>query len=226
MSDKTSTCRNGDLCQLEPEITALKQEVEQLAELVSTDTLTGLYNYRYFSSVIMQELERSQRTGQATTLIMLDADHFKKVNDTWGHEIGNQALKLIASCIKNNIRKIDIACRYGGEEFAVILPSTDIVTSIQVAERIRSAVESSLLEIDGKEGETESISLTISLGISSYSNFQSEYDWHQLVEQADNELYQAKQQGRNRICYTPTETSDQQINDDEKSALFDMFRDP
>ena len=220
MSEKSTSCRNGDPCQLVPELKVLKEEVRQLEELVSTDTLTGLYNYRHFTNTITQEIERSKRTGQPTTLIMLDADHFKKVNDDWGHETGNQALKLIANCLKRNIRKLDIACRYGGEEYAIILPSSDIGTSAQVAERIREAVESAI--VTSSDGE-QIIKLTISLGLSTYLGNQDD-DWHKLVERADNELYRAKQQGRNQVCYTTEEVEEQQVSEDEKSALFDMFK--
>ncbi|MGH1486328.1 MAG: GGDEF domain-containing protein [Cellvibrionaceae bacterium] len=221
MPEKSISCTNGDLCQLAPEIDALKQEVSELAELVSTDTLTGLNNYRHFTNIITQEIERSKRTAQPTTLIMVDADHFKKVNDDWGHETGNEALKLIANCLKRNIRKLDIACRYGGEEFAVILPSSDIGTSAQVAERIREAVESAVLTANNG---TDTIPLTVSLGLSTYIVSQDD-DWHKLVERADQELYRAKQQGRNQVCYTVEEVIEQQVSEDEKSALFDMFKD-
>jgi len=221
---KTTTCTNGEPCRLNKDFVNLKQEVEKLSELISTDTLTGLHNYRYFTEVITQEIERSQRTGQATTLIMLDADHFKKVNDQWGHETGNKALQLIAHCIKDNIRKLDIPCRYGGEEFAVILPSTDIATSISVAERIRHAVEAASIKV-----EDQDIKLTISIGLSSYirdstTKNNSHDSWHKLVERADKELYRAKEQGRNQTCHLPNEKTEQQVSEDEKSALFDMFK--
>jgi diguanylate cyclase (GGDEF)-like protein len=221
MTDKSLTCANGDTCQLAPELDSLKKEVKQLAELVSTDTLTGLYNYRYFSNSIVQEIERSQRTGLATTLMMLDADHFKKVNDTWGHEVGNQALKLIADCITNNIRKLDIACRYGGEEFIVIFPSTDIGVSIQVAERVREAVENAVFSTG--ENSTETTNITISIGLSTYLGNQED-SWQKLVERADKELYRAKQQGRNQVCSTASDVEEQQVNEDEKSALLDIFK--
>jgi diguanylate cyclase (GGDEF)-like protein len=221
MAEKPITCTNGDPCQLADEMDLLKKEVNQLSELVSTDTLTGLYNYRHFSSSITQEIERSQRTGQATTLMMLDADHFKKVNDTWGHEVGNQALKLIAQCITNNIRKLDIPCRYGGEEFAVIFPSTDIDVSIQVAERVRTAVENAVFNTGDTKNSTTSV--TISIGISSYQGQQDD-SWQKLVERADQELYRAKQEGRNRVCHSATDIEEQQVSEDEKSALFDIFK--
>lgn len=214
-----TTCATGERCQLDSAFAELKQAFNALSELVSTDTLTGLHNYRYFTQAMAQEIERSQRTGQPTTLIMLDADHFKQVNDKWGHEAGNQALQLIARCVTDNVRKLDIACRYGGEEFAIILPSTDLLISQQVAERIRLAVEQALLTYQQDE-----IKLTISLGLSSYWPNKNQADWHQLVEDADKQLYRAKQQGRNQSCYAEGEHLEQQVSEDEKSALFDIFK--
>lgn len=217
-SDSNLACHNGIPCRLSGDLIQLRDEVKSLSKLVSTDTLTGLYNYRFFSKAIIQEMERSQRTGQATTLMLVDADYFKKVNDKWGHEAGNQALKLIANCIKDNIRKLDLACRYGGEEFTVILPSTDISTSLQVAERIRNTIEQTPLLY-----EEMTIRLTVSIGISTYKGNKLSDQSNKLIEQADSELYRAKQQGRNQVCYPPIEHVTQQVNEDEKSALFDMF---
>lgn len=211
-------CHNGKPCPLNEDIIELKEEVKSLSRLVSTDTLTGLHNYRFFSQSIIQEMERSQRTGQSTTLMIIDADYFKKVNDQWGHEAGNQALKLLANCIKDNIRKLDIACRYGGEEFTVILPSTDIATSVQVAERIRTAVEEAPLFY-----EENTIALTVSIGISTYKGNNPNDERNKLIERADSELYRAKQQGRNQVCYPSIEHVKQQVSQDEKTALFDMF---
>ena len=169
-------------------------------------------------------MERSKRTGQPTTLIMIDADHFKKVNDNWGHEVGNQALKLIANCIVQNIRQLDTACRYGGEEFVVIFPSTDTATSFQVAERIRAAIENTPLTIELDDEVTPiTHKLTVSIGVSSYPGKLDNDDWHKLVERADNKLYEAKQNGRNQVCSEPIESGQQRVSEDEKSALFDMF---
>ncbi|MBX2807681.1 MAG: GGDEF domain-containing protein [Cellvibrionaceae bacterium] len=219
MPNPTIICEDKEHCPLETEVDRLRAEVKRLADMVSTDTLTGLYNYRYFSTVIERELERCQRTTQPTVLIMADADHFKKVNDQWGHEVGNQALKLIAQAIGHNIRKLDIACRYGGEEFAIILPSTSIATAVQVSERIRAAVEATPLITDDNE---TAITLTISLGISVYYG-KVDDSAHKLIARADSELYRAKQEGRNRVAYTPGEKCDQQVDSDEKSALFTIF---
>lgn len=224
MSDSLIFCTNGKPCQLEPTLDALKAEVKQLSDLVSTDTLTGLSNYRHFTTILSQEMERSKRTGQPTTLIMIDADHFKKVNDNWGHEIGNQALKLIANCILVNVRQLDTACRYGGEEFAVILPSTDTATSLQVAERIRAAIENTPLAVKTEDQTTPTMhTLTVSIGVSSHPGKYDNDNWHKLVERADNKLYEAKKNGRNQVCSSPIDNEDQQVSEDEKSALFDMF---
>ncbi|EGG93142.1 response regulator receiver domain protein (CheY-like) [gamma proteobacterium IMCC1989] len=161
---------------------------------------------------------------------MIDIDHFKKVNDQWGHEKGNQALKLIAKCIIDNIRKLDIACRYGGEEFAIILPSSDIVTSARVAERIRQSIEQTpltvALENNTLENKTtQHIPLTASAGLSSY-NGNNDPAACNIVEAADEQLYLAKEQGRNRVCYAVIEeVGHQQVSTEEKDALATLFDD-
>lgn len=223
MADISKHCSTVEQCPYELDIIKLKEEIKQLSELVSTDVLTGLFNYRHFLTVIAQEIERSQRTGQPTALIMADADHFKRVNDKWGHEVGNQALKLIANAITHNVRKLDIACRYGGEEFVIILPSTGISTANQVSERIRKTIEQTPLIISTKEGDI-TLNLTISLGFSLYSGDLKD-SANKLIERADQQLYRAKQAGRNRVCHDETELGSHQIGTDEKSALFDIFSD-
>jgi diguanylate cyclase (GGDEF)-like protein len=224
MSDSpTSTCPDGRACQFNQQVDELTQEVSRLSQLVSVDPLTQLFNYRHFSQTLAQEIERSQRTLQATSLIMIDIDHFKKVNDQWGHEKGNQALKLIAKCIIENIRKLDIACRYGGEEFAIILPSSDIVTSARVAERIRKSIEATLLIVSLENNTTQIIPLTASAGLSSYSGNNDPATCH-IIEAADEQLYLAKEQGRNRVCFTtPEDAQQQQVSSEEKLALATLF---
>jgi diguanylate cyclase (GGDEF)-like protein len=227
MSDSpTTTCPDGRVCQFSQQIDELNQEVGRLSQLVSVDPLTQLFNYRHFSQTLAQEIERSQRTLQATSLIMIDIDHFKKVNDQWGHEKGNQALKLIAHCIINNIRKLDIACRYGGEEFAIILPSSDIVTSARVAQRIRQSIEATPLIITLEDNKTQPVSLTASAGLSSYSGNNDPASCN-IIEAADEQLYLAKQQGRNRVCFAkPDEEKQlQQVSTEEKHALATLFDD-
>ena len=178
------------------ELEKLKTDYQKLSELVHTDSLTGLYNYRHFITAIEQEMERCQRSGQSMVLIMLDYDRFKEVNDNWGHNNGNRALILLASCLHNTLRKFDTACRYGGEEFAIILPNTNLMTGVRVAERLRRTIASTPLIID----DHQSITLTISLGVAAYKEGQKETA-EQLVKLADAQLYRAKKEGRNRVCH-------------------------
>ena len=136
-------------------------ELVELREQVITDPLTGLYNLRYFRSALDSELERTLRTTLPTSLMMIDLDHFKQVNDVWGHEVGNQVLKLTARLIKQVTRQLDIQCRYGGEEFVVILPSTTLLLASQVAERLRQQIQESEILV----GE-QSLRVTASIGVS------------------------------------------------------------
>jgi PleD family two-component response regulator len=109
-----------DSCEWLELVEELRRQVSELSELVSTDALTGLFNFRYFKMVLQAEMDRSKRSGIPTSLVIVDADHFKAVNDTFGHEIGNQALQHLADILRNEVRTTDIVCRYGGEEFAII----------------------------------------------------------------------------------------------------------
>ncbi|MEA3545724.1 MAG: GGDEF domain-containing protein, partial [Thermodesulfobacteriota bacterium] len=170
-------------CPILIEIVELRQNLEELSSLVRTDTLTGIANYRYFLQVLEQEIERTQRNGQPTSLIMLDIDFFKKVNDQWGHEIGNQALVHLSRLLQKTVRKLDIPCRYGGEEFAVVLPDTNLAAAIPVSERIREEVETHPLDVAGQP-----LHMTISLGISTYFG-KSDMSGEELVKQADQYLY-------------------------------------
>ena len=208
----------GDPCAIREEFAQLKAQVEELSELVRTDPLTGLFNFRHFNQSLSHEMERTGRTGDSTILIMVDLDHFKHVNDRWGHETGNQALQLAARLMTESVRKLDVCCRYGGEEFAVILPMTDLVTGTLVAERIRKAIDDAVLEVNG-----EDIGLTASLGVAAFSSYQREQPEH-FVERADQYLYDAKQAGRNQVCHEHIESmkTDSSVSMDEKAALFGL----
>ncbi|WP_439134044.1 GGDEF domain-containing protein [Pseudomaricurvus sp.] len=199
-------------------IESLKADIRKLDEQVIADALTGLFNFRYIHQALDQEFERTQRTGQETTLILLDLDYFKQVNDRWGHDIGNQVLRHTADLINSATRKLDIPCRYGGEEFLIILPSTDLETGIQVAERLRVLIESTPLLT-----EENTIPLTASAGVDSYT-LASPCSQETLIKRADAWLYQAKNNGRNQVC------SDNQrlksattVSSEEKDALFSSF---
>jgi len=175
------------------DITAQKLVEEQLQHLAITDALTGLANHRHFYELIDQELERSRRYQQPFAIIMFDLDLFKQVNDTHGHLVGDQVLREIANVCKGSLRQYDIICRYGGEEFSVILPNTHQREASITAERLRQAVEGYKFEV-----ENLAFNLTISLGVSSYDP-DSPLPPKALVDQADRSLYHSKQNGRNQV---------------------------
>ncbi len=214
---RPSDCPAGKSdCSIVDELVELRQSLAELSSLVRTDPLTGLANYRYFCSALEQEMERTQRSGQPTTLIMLDIDHFKKVNDQWGHDVGNQALIHIAGLMRQTVRKLDMPCRYGGEEFSIILPNTELAASIPVAERLRRTIAESPLSVDDKP-----LHLTASLGIDSYL-LGDDASLNELVQRADHYLYQAKQEGRNQVRHASLPKVEL-VSREEKDTLFDLF---
>lgn len=165
--------------------TMLHQEIERIATI---DNLTGIYNRHKFESLFTLESERSRRFAHPLSMILIDIDHFKSVNDTYGHDIGDGVLKRLAEIVQVNIRKIDIFARWGGEEFLVLSPSTDLDNIRILAEKLRSAVECADFREAGH--------ITISLGISTFENTDTFSD---LFKRADQGLYHAKNNGRNRI---------------------------
>ena len=207
-------------CPIYDDIIQLHKQISELTETTRTDHLTGLYNVKYFYSALDQELERTERTRHPTSLIMLDIDHFKSVNDTYGHVVGDQALKHISDIIQKSVRKLDIPCRYGGEEFAIILPSTFGLAAIQVAERIRSNIENIPFDFSGGK-----LNLTASLGLDSFTVL-SEDKLESFIERTDKLLLTAKQNGRNRLVHSKSEvTPTVQVSSEEKSALFNSNTD-
>lgn len=198
------------------EIENLRLQVRELAELVSTDALTGLYNFRHFKIVLQAEMDRSKRSGIPTTLVMVDLDHFKKINDTYGHEVGNLALKHVAKIIKNEVRTTDSVCRYGGEEFAMIFPETHLNLAVKVADRIRETIANSPIAHD--KGE---FSVTASMGASVYMKT-SIIDIDTFVDSVDKFLYEAKQSGRNCICHIDYAELRKvtEVGADERAMLF------
>ena len=163
-------------------------DIDRLASDSVTDALTGLYNRRYFNNNLKAESERSDRYGSHLSLILLDVDFFKKYNNTFGHTEGDKVLSMIGNIIKKCIRQTDSGCRYGGEEFAVILPQSDIDSASLTAERIRKCIESETAEFnDG---------VTISAGISQY---QIKQNLSEFIKNSDSALYKAKESGRNCV---------------------------
>ncbi|MFH1061605.1 MAG: diguanylate cyclase [Candidatus Omnitrophota bacterium] len=166
----------------------------EVKNLAITDGLTGLFNHRYFQTNITSEVIRVHRYPRPLSLIMFDIDYFKTFNDTYGHPMGDLVLSEIAKAIKKNVRKVDIACRYGGEEFAVILPETKINEAILVAEKIRTSVEKMRFNT-GQGIKKEKV--TVSGGVAQFKSGMSKEDF---VRCADDSLYKAKNEGKNKIC--------------------------
>lgn len=157
------------------------------------DGLTGVFNHAYAIKEMDSEIEKTKRYEVAFSLILLDVDNFKEVNDTYGHLAGDFVLKNVAFLIEKNLRTIDIIGRYGGDEFIIILPQIDLKNAYIAGERLRQAVESETFSFNGSV-----IQLTISLGIATYQDGNSAQD---LIKAADDNLYRAKKEGKNRTCY-------------------------
>ena len=157
-----------------------------------TDELSGLNNIRYFKMRLESEINRAKREDKTVSLILFDIDHFKKVNDTYGHQMGDQVIQAVAQCIRKNVRSSDIVARYGGEEIVVVLPATALDMAYTVAEKIRSRVE----ELSFKSAKLD-FKVTISGGVSSYPDQSANEE--RLIAGADEALYRSKSRGRNQI---------------------------
>jgi len=174
----------------------LETLTQQLRDLSNTDQLTGLHNRRHLDSSLLEEWERGKRYQRPLSVILIDIDHFKSVNDTYGHPVGDDCLQEVAGRIKSGVRwPTDFAARYGGEEFCIILPETELDGAMTVAERIRDLIHSQ--PVDTRNGP---LAVTISAGVHSVIP-NSDLTLNSLLENADTALYQAKQQGRNRVCH-------------------------
>ncbi len=191
----------------------LQGVVDALADLSNRDPLTGLSNRRNFEMVLEREIDRVARAGEPALLLVLDIDHFKRVNDTHGHATGDEVIKAVALAVQQAVRPMDTVARIGGEEFGVVLPNCPTSFGPTVAERIRSLVEATKVPIN----MTETIRVTVSLGGAFAPQWvrSSPLLW---VERADRQLYRAKAEGRNRACFEPQLES--VVSADEKSMLF------
>jgi diguanylate cyclase (GGDEF)-like protein len=170
------------------------QRFSSVKNMAIYDTLTGLHNRRYFEEKLEIEAQKCFCSNIPLSLVMVDIDFFKKVNDTFGHTEGDQVLCKVSSLLKTSVRKKDIVARYGGEEFILILPEARLEESFVIAERIRRLVENTLFEV----GKAQ-VNLTLSMGISNFPSHQVKSK-EQLTEMADQALYDAKRGGRNRVC--------------------------
>ncbi len=165
---------------------------EEVQHLAVTDSLTGIYNRRYFFPYAQKEIERARRYKKSLSIILMDIDHFKKVNDRFGHLVGDRALQMVARTCLAELRKVDVMCRFGGEEFIVLLPETPKLKAALAARRIRDAVAGARLAVNGGE-----VALTVSIGVAELDGGHA--DINALIQSADKALYQAKEAGRNEV---------------------------
>jgi diguanylate cyclase (GGDEF)-like protein len=184
----------ADIC-----VTAIQnaQHVDRVRQLAYIDGLTGIFNRRFFEMRIAEEMERARRYDGSLAVIMIDIDNFKKLNDEFGHLLGDEVLRQVSSVFSLQLRRIDVVCRYGGEEFAMLLPQTTAEQALSVAEKLRR-------EVADWQFPGVPRAVTISAGTAAYPAQGSTRD--ELVRAADAALYAAKQQGRNRVCAAPMVT--------------------
>jgi diguanylate cyclase (GGDEF)-like protein len=187
--------------------------------MVRTDALTSLFNFRFFTETIALEMERTRRGTQPLSMILLDIDHFKKFNDQWGHELGNHALVHIANLIKLAVRKLDFPCRFGGEEFVILLPNTDLRQAVNVADRLCEMIATTPLKLEGYDA----ITITASLGVDQFASSNSESS-EAFIHRVDSWLYKAKHNGRNQIAHPELMTvlHNESVSVEEKDALFNL----
>jgi two-component system cell cycle response regulator len=171
----------------------LRNNLDQSLELAVTDQLTGLYNRRFMSGRLKALVERAGKGGEPVSLLALDVDHFKKINDSFGHDVGDEVLREFAVRLASNVRAIDLAIRHGGEEFLVVMPDTTLEDAQRIAERIRLHVAGSPFRVPG----AEPLSVTISIGVAVSAAGELKPD--SLLKRADAAMYEAKTSGRNRV---------------------------
>jgi diguanylate cyclase (GGDEF)-like protein len=179
-----------------------------LSEISHKDALTGLYNRFYVMEKIDSEMNRALRHGYPISVLMLDLDHFKRINDSYGHPVGDEVLKTVGQVLRDSCRVYDVAGRYGGEEFCIVLPETQVGNTTQVAERIRNRLATTPLSV----GST-SIVVTASIGVAGMDSTEGVLSASTLVERADRALYSAKHLGRNRVeMWNPGATGPQEMS--------------
>ena len=200
-SELTGSFNEGDVESLEAVAdicaTAIQNAhyVERVKQLAYLDGLTGIFNRRYFEMRVVEEIDRARRFNSGMAVLMIDIDQFKRLNDDFGHLLGDEVLRQVSSMFHGQVRKIDVVCRYGGEEFAILLSQTNPQHALAVAEKLRRLVETWQFP-----GVPQSV--TISSGVATYPDHGTTRD--ELVKSADAGLYAAKQGGRNRVLLGPT----------------------
>jgi diguanylate cyclase (GGDEF)-like protein len=170
------------------DITQRKRNEAEIHLLATTDSLTGIANRREFSRILASEVDRATRYGTPLSLIMYDLDHFKRVNDSFGHDVGDEVLRAVTEVVQENIRSVDVAARWGGEEFMVLMPQSDLAAARSAAEKLRQAIEQHRYERIG--------TVTVSLGVAALGPLDNA---NMLLKRVDDALYLAKENGRNRV---------------------------
>jgi len=191
----------------------LQRIIDGLCELSLRDPLTGLANRRHFRAVLSREIEIVARSGNSALLLMLDIDHFKKVNDTHGHLAGDKVLQTVARCIAGCVRPQDTVARYGGEEFAIVMPDCQAAYGETVAERIRQSIAALSIPVS----PLLNLQITTSIG-GAFAPVWVRSTADLWIERADTQLYLAKAQGRNRVCIDHQQVIS--VSPEEKSLLF------
>ncbi len=179
---------------IERDVTQQKEQEERLEQMTLTDTLTGLSNRRAFNENLSNEFSRFQRNQAHYTLLMIDIDHFKKINDTYGHATGDEVLIIFSKLIASHLRQHDSISRLGGEEFCAILPQTTLDESRRIAHKLCALINAQPFHI-----EKHQIPVSISIGISEAQ--ENDFDCYDALTRADKKLYEAKESGRNKVCF-------------------------
>jgi two-component system cell cycle response regulator len=177
----------------------LRANYERSLSLALTDPLTGVYNRRYLDNHIEKAVERARETGKPVSVVLFDIDHFKSVNDTHGHDSGDEVLRNVAQRVNSNLRNFDMVARYGGEEFVIVMPDTSGDIAVMVAERLRDRVARDPISISGPAPQ---LNVTVSMGVAAYAGAADSSD--DILKRADEAMYQAKRGGRNRVVAHPS----------------------
>lgn len=186
---RTQVKEGGKLREMTASLSARSRNLEQAA---LTDGLTGMQNRRYFDDALKEYLHEFRRIDRPVGLMILDLDHFKQVNDTYGHDAGDEVLRSVAKCLKSMTRYHDVVARLGGEEFAIVAPNMDIELLQRVADRMRKAIAALSIETAGSQ-----LNITSSVGLALWDKQETAEEFYR---RADKQLYEAKRQGRNRVC--------------------------
>ncbi len=194
-------------------IQELRRANERLQKMTFTDEMTGIFNYRFIKKQLDVEVQRSIRYGKPLSVCIIDVDHFKSINDRYGHPTGDLVLKEIAKTLNQSTRSVDFVGRYAGDEFVIIFPDTSLADAVRLCERIRKSITEMTLDAQG-----EMVQVTLSMGLADFETKKRSTS-ETLLEAADHRLYQAKRAGRNRVYSTMRIVENSKKSSDAVSAL-------